>query len=126
MLSRKLLTALLLLGSGAMLLAAAGDGSWLKNVPEKDRTRSNPMAQQPESAAAGGKLFRQHCAACHGQDAQGKGKKPSLHSEHVRNATPGELEWLLTNGSLKNGMPSWSRLPEPQRWQIVSYLKSLQ
>jgi hypothetical protein len=23
-------------------------------------------------------------------------------------------------------MPSWSRLPEQQRWQIISYLKSLQ
>jgi hypothetical protein len=22
-------------------------------------------------------------------------------------------------------MPVWSKLPEPQRWQIVSYLKSL-
>ena len=46
--------------------------------------------------------------------------------------TYGELEphlhqeWLLTNGSMKNGMPSWSRLPEQQRWQIVSFLKSLQ
>jgi mono/diheme cytochrome c family protein len=26
---------------------------------------------------------------------------------------------------MKNGMPSWSRLPEQQRWQIVSYVKSL-
>jgi hypothetical protein len=22
-------------------------------------------------------------------------------------------------------MPVWSKLPEPQRWQLVSYLKSL-
>jgi hypothetical protein len=22
-------------------------------------------------------------------------------------------------------MPVWSRLPEPQRWQLVSYIKSL-
>jgi len=28
------------------------------------------------------------------------------------------LEWLLTNGSLRNGMPSWSRLPEQQRWRL--------
>jgi len=126
MLPRKILSALLVLGSISMLLASAGDGAWLKNVPEKERTRANPLAEEAESAAAGGKLFRQHCASCHGEDAQGKGKKPSLRSEHVRNATPGELQWLLTNGSMKNGMPSWSRLPEPQRWQIVTYLKSLQ
>jgi hypothetical protein len=52
--------------------------------------------------------------------------RPNLHSERVRAATPGELEWLLKNGSMRNGMPSWSRLPEQQRWQIVAFLKSLQ
>ena len=42
------------------------------------------------------------------------------------NAKPGELQWLLTNGNLGKGMPSWSRLPEQQRWQLVAYLKTLQ
>ena len=126
MLSKNLLATLLVLASVSILWAAAGDGAWLRNVPDKDRARANPLAGEPEAAAAGGKLFRQHCASCHGEDAQGKGKKPGLRSDHVRGATPGELQWLLTNGSLKNGMPSWSRLPEPQRWQIVSYLKTLQ
>jgi mono/diheme cytochrome c family protein len=32
---------------------------------------------------------------------------------------------LLTNGVVRKGMPVWSRLPEPQRWQLVSYIKSL-
>jgi hypothetical protein len=26
---------------------------------------------------------------------------------------------------VRKGMPVWSRLPEPQRWQLVRYLKSL-
>ena len=116
----------ILLGCVSLVFAAVGDGAWLKNVPEKDRARANPLSTDADAVAAGAKLFRQHCASCHGEDASGKGKKPSLRSEHVRAATEGELQWLLTNGSLKNGMPSWSRLPEPQRWQIVSYLKSLQ
>ena len=38
---------------------------------------------------------------------------------------PGALFWILTNGVGRRGMPVWSKLPEPQRWQIVSYLKSL-
>jgi mono/diheme cytochrome c family protein len=117
--------AMCVLASVSLLWAGAGDGAWLKNVPEKDRARTNPLAGDAQAPAAGGKLFRQHCVACHGEDGTGKGKKPSLRSEHVRGATEGELEWLLTNGSLKNGMPSWSRLPEAQRWQIVSYLKTL-
>ncbi len=121
----KVLFALFALASVSWLWATAGDGAWLKNVPDKDRARTNPLAGDTEAPAAGAKLFRQHCASCHGEDANGKGRKPNLHSERVRGATAGELEWLLTNGSLKNGMPSWSRLPEPQRWQLVSYLKTL-
>ena len=88
--------------------------------------RSNPYDSQMNAIAAGAKLFRQNCSSCHGSEATGTETKPSLHTDRIRTATPGELEWLLKNGSMKNGMPSWSRLPEQQRWQIVSYLKSLQ
>jgi mono/diheme cytochrome c family protein len=108
-----------------LLLAGVGDGLWMAKVPEKDRQRQNPMANDSNAIAAGAKLFRQNCSPCHGEDGNGKDNHPNLRSERIRSATAGELEWLLTNGSMKNGMPSWSRLPEPQRWQIVSYLKSL-
>ena len=56
---------------------------------------------------------------------QGKHIRLNLHGVRVKQATPGELFWLLTNGSLKNGMSSWSRLPDAQRWQLITYLKSL-
>ena len=29
-------------------------------------------------------------------------------------------------GDLGHGMPSWSNLPEAQRWQLVAYLRSIQ
>ncbi len=107
------------------VFASAGDGSWLKNVPEQERARANPLASDPDAAIAGEKLYHQHCAKCHGKEGNGRFHRPSLRTERVRNATPGELQWLLTNGSLKNGMPSWSSLPEQQRWQIISYIKTL-
>jgi mono/diheme cytochrome c family protein len=107
------------------LAAGVGDGHWRTKVPERDRLRQNPVADDAESMAAGAKLFRMFCASCHGSDARGRNRRPDLHSDHVREATPGELEWLLRNGSLKNGMPSWSRLPEAQRWQLVTFLKSI-
>ena len=109
-----------------LLLAAAGDGLWRTKVPDKDRGRQNPFAGNAAAKAAGARLFKQNCASCHGDDANGKDRHPSLLSDRVRSATPGELQWLLTNGSMRNGMPSWSRLPEQQRWQIISFLKSLQ
>ena len=120
---RHQLLVILLLGFGTLCAAAGYD--WHVIVPEKARARENPLASDPQAAVAGAKLFAQHCAQCHGHDATGRAGKPNLHSERVRMATPGELEWLLTNGSLRNGMPSWSRLPEPQRWQSVTSLKSL-
>ncbi|HZQ97098.1 MAG TPA: c-type cytochrome [Candidatus Sulfotelmatobacter sp.] len=118
-----------LLVLAGMAFAGAGDGGWMKKVPAKDRVRPNPLADDPGATAAGGKVYAQHCSACHGDNAEGKvgGKhyRPNLHSHRVKQATPGELFWILTNGSLRNGMPSWSRFPELERWQVVTYLKSL-
>ena len=125
---RWLLYALLTLALVGTVLAKAGDGEWLTRVPEKDRARTNPFAGDADAPAAGANIFAEHCAQCHGEEAEGKeGKhpRPSLHSDRVKQATPGELFWLLTNGSQRNGMPSWSRLPEAQRWQVITFLKSL-
>jgi len=104
---------------------AAANGSWLKHVPAKDRARVNPYAGQLDAIAAGGKLFADHCAPCHGADALGRGKRPSLRSERVQDATDGELAWMLRNGNLAHGMPSWDMVPEPSRWQLIAYVKSL-
>ena len=120
-----ILIAIIFLLLSTLLLAAAGDGLWRTKVPDKDRGRQNPFAGNASAQAAGARLFKQNCASCHGDDANGKDRHPSLLSDRVRSSTPGELQWLLTNGSMRNGMPSWSRLPEQQRWQIISYLKSL-
>ena len=104
---------------------AKADGSWLKKVPQNDRGRVNPYADKPEAVSAGQNIFRSNCAKCHGEDAQGKGSRPSLKSERVKNASDGELAWLLKNGNVFKGMPRWSGLPEQQRWQIIMYLRSL-
>lgn len=108
-----------------MALCAAASGSWLARVPDSYRHRVNPYTGEPDGIAAGGRLFADHCAQCHQPNALGKGKRPSLRSNHIQNATDGELFWLLRNGILAHGMPSWSMLPEPSRWQIIAYVKSL-
>lgn len=97
----------------------------LAKAPEKARARRNPFEGNPDAVAAGRKLFEVRCAECHGDTAGGTTKGPSLRAEEVQQATPGTLFWLLTNGVVRRGMPVWSKLPEAQRWQIVTYLKSL-
>ena len=97
----------------------------LSKAPAKAASRQNPLESDPEAVAAGAKLFQLHCAECHGTNADGGKKGPSLRAEEVQQVTPGTLFWVLTNGVVRKGMPVWSRLPEPQRWQLVSYIKSL-
>lgn len=97
----------------------------LKKVPEKYRAKENPLAGDLQATPAGGVLFEEHCEECHGKGAVGGKKAPSLRVPEVQQATPGALYYILTNGVVRKGMPVWSKLPEPQRWQLVSYLKSL-
>jgi cytochrome c oxidase cbb3-type subunit 2 len=97
----------------------------LAKALQKARAKRNPLAKDPDAVAAGRNLFEQHCAECHGYLAEGGRKGPSLRVEQVQNAEPGAIFWILTNGVVRRGMPVWSKLPEPQRWQLVSYIKSL-
>src|SRR5277367_1433454 len=105
-------------GLFAVVICMDADGSWLKHVPEKARGKTNPYAGRPDAVEAGSRVFADHCAKCHGADALGLDKRPSLRSDRVQHATDCEIAWLLKNGNLAGGMPSWSALPEPTRWQI--------
>ena len=97
----------------------------LAKAPKKAAARRNPLAKDPDAIAGGAKLFSQHCAECHGATAEGGKKGPSLRAPEVQQSTPGALFWLLTNGVVRKGMPVWSKLPDAQRWQLVTYIKSL-
>ncbi len=131
---RRLLIPAALLFASLVSMAASGHDRDLDSrgvfqviakAPEKARDRKNPYEGQAGSIAAGEKLFRQHCAECHGEDALGRGRAANLRSSGVQNATPGELAWFLRNGNLAHGMPPWAGIPEQRRWQIITYLKSL-
>jgi len=114
------------LSLAAVVSTAAAASHW-EHVPEKDHRRANPMAGNPEAAVGGAAIYKDHCAQCHGADAMGDGKRtPSLKTESIRSATDGDLEWFLRQGDLRHGMPVWSSLPQAQRWQLVTYLRSLQ
>jgi mono/diheme cytochrome c family protein len=97
----------------------------LAKAPDKARAKRNPMEHDPDAVAAGQNLFEQHCSECHGNAGYGTEKAPSLRAEEVQGAAPGAIFWILTNGVVRRGMPVWSKLPEPQRWQLVTFIKSL-
>jgi mono/diheme cytochrome c family protein len=114
-----------LLASQVLLAGAAriSSDALLKQAPQKALEQKNPYAGNNEARVAGKKLFMRHCAECHGEDGRGSEDAPTLQSDTVRSASPGALVWFLKNGNLRRGMPSWSRLPEAQLWQIVTHLQ---
>jgi mono/diheme cytochrome c family protein len=121
-----LILGLLALSTLSVFASATADGAWLNKVPAKDRDRTNPYGNQPDAIAAGQRVFHDHCAHCHGEDAEGTKKRPSLRTERVQQqTTEGDLHWLLVNGYMSHGMPSWSKLGDPQIWQVITYLRSL-
>ena len=99
--------------------------SEIRKAPEKSRARRNPLGKDPDAVAAGKILFERRCAECHGDNAVGGKKGPSLRAAEIQDAEPGAIFWVLTNGVVRKGMPVWSKLPEPQRWQLVTFIKSL-
>lgn len=101
------------------------DPKW--QAPTEAASRANPLANRPDTAAGGQKLFRRNCVECHGTDGSGLVKKHAadLQLSSVQQQLDGVLFWKITNGNPDRGMPSFSKLPELQRWQLVLYLRTL-
>jgi mono/diheme cytochrome c family protein len=117
----------------ALLLAATSiaaqninyqqDANW--RPPADAVAKPNPLAAKPQLAAGGKKLFAHNCAECHGHSGEGLKKAADLQLPIVQGQSDGTLFWKITNGNPDRGMPSWSKLPELQRWQLVLYLRTL-
>jgi glucose/arabinose dehydrogenase len=95
------------------------------NAPASSVHQENPYAGKQAAVAEGAKLYAQNCAACHGANGQGTGNIPPISEGPTQTVPDGEVFWFITTGSINNGMPAWASLPEEQRWQIVTFLKSL-
>jgi mono/diheme cytochrome c family protein len=101
------------------------DPHW--HAPAKAAHRANPLSESRELSAGGRKLFLRECAECHGSEGSGIREKHSadLRAPVVQFLSDGALFWKITNGDPRRGMPSFSRLPEKQRWQLVLFLRTL-
>ena len=99
------------------------DPTWQPPAPAA--ARPNPLAGSPELAAGGHKLFQRHCAQCHGPEGTGRKHAANLQLLVVQRQSDGALWWKIANGNSRRGMPSFSGLPEMQRWQVVLYLRTL-
>lgn len=101
---------------------AKRDASW--TAPAQAARRTNPLDGRLDAAPGGRKLFHERCAPCHGDDAQGSERGPDLTAADVQAQSDGALFWKMTQGNTRGGMPSFSFLPELQRWQLVLHVRA--
>jgi mono/diheme cytochrome c family protein len=91
----------------------------------------NPVAITQESLAAGHILYQINCAVCHGDDGTGLGLATRygfvpipLTSDIAKGRSDGYLFGMIRNG--RGLMPSYNRIEERDRWDVVNYVRALQ
>ena len=114
-----------ILPSLALLLAADVDTKF-HNAPASARVTKNPYEGDATAAQTGKRLYARNCLSCHGKTGKGTGNVPSLVGGKLDSVAPGEVFWFITKGDKDNGMPSWAQLPVKQRWEIVTFVKSME
>ncbi len=105
-------------------MVGANGANLVSNAPAGAAKKRNPLEGDENAKRAGARLYTRECASCHGSGRQGLGNAPPLNQPGVSEAAPGALFWVLRNGSLHRGMPSFAHLPEAQRWQIITFLRT--
>lgn len=100
---------------------------------------TNPLAGDSAAVTAGQAIFDTNCASCHGPKGQGDGPaSAALNPKPANLADPqmmdsmsdGYIFWRVSEGGMiapfNSAMPAWkATLSEEQRWQVISYLRSL-
>jgi S-disulfanyl-L-cysteine oxidoreductase SoxD len=93
----------------------------------------NPLQPNAQTLASGRQQFETYCAPCHGSSGQGDGPVAHLLSKPPKNLISGTSKDLPDGyiyGAIRDGilsMPSYAEeLPTEQRWQVVTYLRSMQ
>jgi len=93
----------------------------------------NPVPADSASVSRGRVQFQINCAICHGPAGLGNGNvvkygifPPAIGAaaNPAAGYTDGYIFAIIRNG--KGLMPSYNRIEEPDRWDVVNYLRSLQ
>lgn len=91
-------------------------------IPAHAQVR-NPHTS-PADVAAGAKIYRSHCADCHGITGQG-GKGPDLSSgQYFHGSSDAALLENITDGIAGTAMPG-QFFSADQVWQVVAFIRTL-
>jgi mono/diheme cytochrome c family protein len=109
---------------------AKAQSTWV--APKNADVISNPLKNDQTAIKKGKTLYLQLCAVCHGDKGKGDGvasaalnpKPANFTIDKFHKQTDGAVFWKLTEG--KPPMASYKEsLSITQRWQLVSYLKTI-
>ncbi len=96
----------------------------------KDPAKLSP-AELDSSLNNGHRYYQQNCAVCHGDAGIGNGPATkygvpgiNLMTDMTKARADGYIYGMLRNG--RGSMPSYNRIEEPDRWDVVNYVRGLQ
>ena len=125
---------LVILFFSALVLTACGGGAApaaVDTIPPEFAGKTNPLGA--DAAEAGAVIFKNNCAACHGEQGHGDGPAglaldPKPKDLPSLAATVGEdyLFWRVSVGKLGTSMVGWKGiLTDDQIWQVVTFIGRL-
>ena len=92
---------------------------------------ANPVAVTDSSLANGRMYYQINCAVCHGDRGAGDGPATrfgmpgiSIVTDMTKSRSDGYLFGMIRNG--RGLMPPYNRIEEPDRWDVVNYVRGLQ
>ena len=122
---------------------AVGTAYAAGKCPQPRKTKSAPanfakLDKTGSADLANGKLIYTKkskpmaCKMCHGDKGDGAGKlgaalKPKprnfLCSETMKKVSPGQMFWIIKNGSPATGMPAYQFLSGDEIWKLILYIR---
>ncbi|HEY4693311.1 MAG TPA: c-type cytochrome [Bellilinea sp.] len=123
-----------------LLLAACGGGGTTSEEPEPPapyKGMTNPLAGNADAATAGGVLFTERCASCHGPAGAGDGPAaaaltppPADLKTEAPDLTDDFIFWRIMDGGAmdpwNSSMPAQKGiLTDDQVWQLVTFIRSI-
>lgn len=105
-----------------------------------EAARARPVAATPDLLARGAEAYASYCALCHGDAGDGAGRMAPWLDPKPRDFTAGKYKFrstlggslptdidifrTITRGVPGTSMPSWTALPEEDRWALTHHVKT--
>jgi mono/diheme cytochrome c family protein len=124
-------SATLLFGLAALCAPSLARSQEPWQCPPDTASSASPVAPTPEAVAKGQRLAHQSCAECHGETGLGDGpaaasinpRPASWRTRQFQAQSDACIFWKLSTG--RGAMPPAGRMPEAERWQVISFIRSL-